>query len=254
MFAEHKIDAILRGDIKTRYDAYRSGRESGVLSVNDCRRLENLDPVPGGDTLLQPLNMTTIGGPSEPTRDDAPLFRSQGQAGAMLMATRDVLVDQLARFVRRECERARRAQATAPKLRQFIQDFYADTAHRDLFTQMMKPGLKMWHALAGLDVDVDSACAALVDRHFADSKRELLAICDLWADEGFGEALQRKLTAWESDRAATTIDSLIQHGVPPERPGGLSISKASAMLKESPEPRVRTVSMASAVLKQAVSK
>jgi phage portal protein BeeE len=52
MFAEHKVDAILRGDIKTRYDSYKSGREAGFLTVNECRQFENLSPVAGGDTLL----------------------------------------------------------------------------------------------------------------------------------------------------------------------------------------------------------
>jgi hypothetical protein len=32
-------------------------RQWGFLSVNDIRRLENLDPIPGGDIYLQPLNM-----------------------------------------------------------------------------------------------------------------------------------------------------------------------------------------------------
>lgn len=62
MFAEHLTDAILRGDIATRYAAYRSGREGGWLSINDIRRMENLDPVDGGDDFLQPLNMGVVGG------------------------------------------------------------------------------------------------------------------------------------------------------------------------------------------------
>ena len=40
---------MLRGDQKSRYEAYAIGRQWGWLSVNDIRRLENMPPVPGGD-------------------------------------------------------------------------------------------------------------------------------------------------------------------------------------------------------------
>jgi len=246
IFAEHKVDAILRGDIKTRYDSYKAGREAGFLSVSDCRKFENLDPVAGGDTFLVPLNHTTIGGPTQPTRDEqSPLFQSQGQSAALLTGTRDVLIDQLGRFVRRECGRARQAQATGPKLRSFVESFYSDQMTRDLCAQVIKPGVKLWHTLAGLDIDVDQACATLVDRHFADSKRELLRICDLWGDEGFGEALQRRLQDWEENRASRIVDHLIQHGIPPAPTHEPSVSQ---------EPRVRTVSMGKLVLKQMMAK
>ncbi len=58
IFAEHKVDALLRGDIKARYDAYRLGRTAGFLSVNDVRAFENMNPIEGGDIYLTPLNMT----------------------------------------------------------------------------------------------------------------------------------------------------------------------------------------------------
>jgi HK97 family phage portal protein len=52
------MDAKLRGTTNERYDAYTKGRQGGWLSINDIRRLENLPSVDGGDTYLQPLNMT----------------------------------------------------------------------------------------------------------------------------------------------------------------------------------------------------
>lgn len=56
-FIEFNLAGLLRGDQKSRYEAYAIGRQWGWLSVNDIRRLENMPPVPGGDTYLQPLNM-----------------------------------------------------------------------------------------------------------------------------------------------------------------------------------------------------
>jgi len=48
-YAEHNIDAILRADIKTRYEAYKIGRDGGWLSKNDVRAKENENPIPNGD-------------------------------------------------------------------------------------------------------------------------------------------------------------------------------------------------------------
>tara|TARA_R110000824_G_scaffold161138_1_gene336339 strand:+ start:2149 stop:3648 length:1500 start_codon:yes stop_codon:yes gene_type:complete len=59
-FSEFLVDGLLRGDAKTRYDGYKVARETGWLSVNEIRALENLNPVDGGDQYIQPLNMGTI--------------------------------------------------------------------------------------------------------------------------------------------------------------------------------------------------
>ena len=59
-FLEFKMDGLLRGDQKSRYDAYAVARQWGIMSINDIRRLENLNPIPDGDTYLQPLNMISV--------------------------------------------------------------------------------------------------------------------------------------------------------------------------------------------------
>ena len=61
-FAEAKIDGLLRGDTKTRAEAYATGRQWGWLSVNDIRRLENMAPIgKNGDRYLEPSNMIEAG-------------------------------------------------------------------------------------------------------------------------------------------------------------------------------------------------
>lgn len=61
-FAEHLVDGLLRGDISSRYQAYATARQNGWLSANDIRRIENMNPVSGGDAYLVPLNMVEAGG------------------------------------------------------------------------------------------------------------------------------------------------------------------------------------------------
>lgn len=62
-FVEFLLDAILRADTTTRFNAYKIGRDGGWLSINDIRKLENMDAIEsdGADQYLQPLNMTTVG-------------------------------------------------------------------------------------------------------------------------------------------------------------------------------------------------
>lgn len=61
-FAEHNVSGLLRGDLKSRYEAYFTGRQGGWLSVNEIRRLENMPTIgPAGDVYLDPLNMVPAG-------------------------------------------------------------------------------------------------------------------------------------------------------------------------------------------------
>lgn len=60
-YFEFKIDSLLRGDAQTRATAYAQGRQWGWLSVNDIRRLENMNPIENGDRYLEPLNMVEAG-------------------------------------------------------------------------------------------------------------------------------------------------------------------------------------------------
>lgn len=56
------VAGLLRGDLKTRYEAYAIGRNWGWLSVNDILKLENRNPIgENGDVHLQPLNMAPAG-------------------------------------------------------------------------------------------------------------------------------------------------------------------------------------------------
>lgn len=58
-YAKFNAGALLRGDLKTRYEAYGKGIQWGWLSPNDARELEDMNPRDGGDIYLTPMNMTT---------------------------------------------------------------------------------------------------------------------------------------------------------------------------------------------------
>lgn len=61
VFPEFLVDGLLRGDIKSRYTAYQLAIQSGIMSPNEVRAKENLNPRPGGDDYMSPLNMRLTG-------------------------------------------------------------------------------------------------------------------------------------------------------------------------------------------------
>lgn len=63
-YAEHVVDALLRGDIAKRYSAYAVARQWGWMSPNMILRKENeqaISPEMGGDAVLLPQNMVALG-------------------------------------------------------------------------------------------------------------------------------------------------------------------------------------------------
>lgn len=69
-FAEFNVDALLRGDIATRFAAYRTAIEAGFMTRQEVRRKENLKAIDGLDVPLRPLNMGN--GAEPPAEDTAP--------------------------------------------------------------------------------------------------------------------------------------------------------------------------------------
>lgn len=52
LYWKFNLNALLRGDMKTRGDFYFKGIRSGMFKPNEVRALEDLPPEPGGDELL----------------------------------------------------------------------------------------------------------------------------------------------------------------------------------------------------------
>jgi HK97 family phage portal protein len=54
-FIKFSLDGLLRGDSNSRFSAYSQGLQSGWLTINDVRRLEDLPAVEGGEITRVPL-------------------------------------------------------------------------------------------------------------------------------------------------------------------------------------------------------
>lgn len=70
VYARYDVEGLLRGDSQARATFYSTMRNIGVYSVNEIRELEKLPPVDGGDTRIQPLNMSPLGTTPGTTPDE----------------------------------------------------------------------------------------------------------------------------------------------------------------------------------------
>lgn len=123
-FASFILQGLLRGDHKTRFEAYAVARQWGWLSVNDIRRLEDLNPVKGGDAYLQALNMADTSKP-QPSSGQAPAAR--------LLAAHNLFVTEAAeRVIRREIatlgKAAKRTAGDGEAWRDAVTTFYGEHA------------------------------------------------------------------------------------------------------------------------------
>lgn len=74
-YVKFNADALLRVDLKSRYEAHASAIRAGWLSRDDVRAIEDLEPIPdgsGGEYLWPPYSTTEGGaandGPTQPAR------------------------------------------------------------------------------------------------------------------------------------------------------------------------------------------
>lgn len=66
-YYKFNADGLLRGDIKSRYEAYGHGILNGYLNPNEVRDKEDMNPYDGGDEYRAPLNTEPVGGTNEPS-------------------------------------------------------------------------------------------------------------------------------------------------------------------------------------------
>lgn len=60
MTAEFSLDALLRGSLKDRLDAYSKAVQNGLKTRNECRQLENDPPITGADELTAQSNLLPL--------------------------------------------------------------------------------------------------------------------------------------------------------------------------------------------------
>lgn len=107
-FPEHVIDMLLRGDTRSRYEAYGKGIQDGWLTRNEAREKENLNPLDGLDTPLEPMNMAPAGSRrADQERGQPP---AAAEVDQRTLAIQTAAAERVARKEAGALERALRAQ------------------------------------------------------------------------------------------------------------------------------------------------
>jgi HK97 family phage portal protein len=172
-FFRFNVAGLLRGDQKSRYEAYRIGLgragEPGWITVNDIREVEDMNRVEGGDTLFSGVDPNAQ---AKTTRSLAPL-----------------LIDGLGRGLRKEAK-ALRAIVRKTDAAKEVDTFYGE--HRRYLLEVLSP---VCACARGLGVKFPSA-ESVADKLIGDSRSEILpALAD-------PARVESTLVSWETTRAA----------------------------------------------------
>lgn len=149
-YYEFNTAALLRGDTKSRFEAYGQARTDGWLNGNEIRAMENLDPVDGLDTYLVPLNMTAVG--QEPVDTTS----TTDETSAIVKAA-------VTGLVRMEGNRVVRTSETAKNFNESVEKFYGQFS------------AKLWEVIEPM-----GATSETLDLYIDESKQiwsELSATC-----------------------------------------------------------------------------
>jgi|6_EtaG_2_1085325.scaffolds.fasta_scaffold05590_2 HK97 family phage portal protein len=179
-FAEFNISAMLRGDTASRFEAYRMGRESGFMSVNEIRAMENMNPIGSeGDGYLQPLNFAPLGGD---TSDDDTRAGSSWYEPLVVDAVRRVLKVDRNAVVRRVGKHLERDDADGGEFLRWVGEHYETVAAK--LADAIRPC-------------VDAAVVAGEEEH-----RMLGAVRGIAHDYGYASAADIRRMVNESETAA----------------------------------------------------
>ena len=159
-FCEFLYEEFLRGDFKTRVEGYASAIQNGWLTRNEVRAKENLNPLPGLDEPLVPLNM---GDGSQ----------AEGDEGQMASAHEKMLEDVIGRLLAKEADRAQRAGkklAGEGEFDKWVDEYFV--AERERMIEGLMVPAAVVAASHGLG-DPRQVVEAHVDEYITASKAEL---------------------------------------------------------------------------------
>lgn len=232
-YFEHIVDALLRGDAKTRSEATGKLLNDGVLTINEARDMYNLNPVAGelGDVLRVPVNTAPIdrwregqisGDNAQPDQSDSPSpdqpappappmngddkTRAIRAARAMDAAIHRLLQDRVDGWLRVESDKARRAAAKG-NLDQWSSTWYPEH-QQHVHGEMLVVASTVQQTVRAItgrdDVAIDCAAVAkdLADQYIGRS-RMALAAC------GVGR-LEETLSIWAAKRSAHEAQQLCE--------------------------------------------
>lgn len=234
-YHEHTVDALLRGDAKTRAEATGQLLNNGVLTINEARDLYNLNPVSvdEGEVLRVPVNTMpldrwregaaagndpTDGSTSDPSGSDTPPDASTDPSGdssndqnardarfvdTIAVVFRDRIAELVGAYQRLESDKARRADAKR-QLAEWSAGFYPEHRHRvhaDMLgvAEHVRNAARVMTGNREFEIDCAAAAADAAGMHIGRSLADLSAS---------GKTLDQVLAGWNDERARGQAEAM----------------------------------------------
>lgn len=89
LYLKHNVKSLLRGDPQAQAEFYRLMIQWGLMTQNEIRELEDLDPVKGGEIFLRPANMIAVGLDGKPVEGQSLTDPAQAPAQDDELSDRD---------------------------------------------------------------------------------------------------------------------------------------------------------------------
>lgn len=223
-YCKFNAKGLLRGDIKTRYEAHAIGRQWGWLSANDVREIEDMDPLDPevGDIYLSPVNMVPaekaglIGQP-QPGEAKPESTEDRPREARAAKVLRSVFADAVRRLLFKEM------QSLEAILRKHRSALPADAAftdkelcsfYDDRFGSVVRDTLgPAWTAIGESDgraVSIDAAS----DKYVAQARAIILGAFR----HGERAEVERVLAAWRQCRADMVVTEFMEACYAPSDP------------------------------------
>ena len=209
-FAEFVTAALLRGDTKSRYEAYQVAINSGWMARNEARILENLNPRDGLDNFLEPLNMISIGASNKPVAGDSQETKTDEEveddeeAENGRGAYRALFYDTWRRVITREV----RALITAAEKREdfeaYLPEFYR--LHGEFVTDIVLPVLRSYEG-NGQDIE------KIVGRYISDSLAQIQTALLERNGRSLLETITPLLDEWRNHKALEMSERSLAGGI-----------------------------------------
>jgi len=190
IFCKLVIEGLQRGNIQSRYAAYNVGLQAGFLTRNEVREWEDLNPIDGGDTPLEPLNQVPAGSRDQGQREEAPASDRQereppDQRGAFAVLIEDAAARIGAAEIRGLEARADKAAGDRERWGQWAGAFYL--RHRDYVIRTLTPLCAAWNHGNERKVSADPMADSICALGLAVLEADVPAVLSAWQHTRAGE-------------------------------------------------------------------
>lgn len=205
--------ALVRANLAVRAAYYRTALGGRPwLTQNEVRGMENLNPVEGGDEILEPLNMGKGGADNEekPSQTNSELSEAnEANRQALKKLARQLVVDAAGRMAKRLHLHAARAAKQSRTFPEFLDAF--PTGHRPVVAEVFAPALAAVRLATSKPLDA----AAVVDQFLRETAETYQRCYDTEPRANFAAAVEAAGIARAMDAPGQLADQLLREETSP---------------------------------------